>query len=359
MNLFTSSRLAALEQAQGSGHPYLSLLASQRGERLRARLSEIAGAAPSPLQDRWASAMDSTDMPRFFQGYCELTTAAFLIEAGWTVTGYGAPGPSLQIERTVQGKVETARVLVLAFIQPGRRAEDTQAISRLVRSLNRARTRNRFAVLVRKWHPHDFDPEPIRRAVDLWLRKVARGQWEGRAATFADEHVALEFILTDRTTRTGEGSVAFAMGPLDGFKTLEVVETRLVFELDAYQLKGDAEEPLIVSLATNGTWALSPGFLRGMLYGRPTWHQTNGAPHRQEMAFGDSDGPALFQDPIYSRVAAALVMDQQQGLGPCARAYLNPWSPQLAHPGIAGCATFAVDRWDAQTPVMRWFGASG
>ena len=216
-----------------------------------------------------------------------------------------------------------------------------------------------MAVLVRRWHPHDFDPEPIRRAVDLWLRKVARGQWEGRAATFEDDHIALEFILTDRTTRTGEGSVAFAMGPLDGFRTLEVVETRLVFELDAYQIKADAQAPLIISLATNGDWALSPGFLRGMLYGRPTWHRTNGVPHRQEMAFGIDTGPAIFRDPTYKKVAAAMIMDQQHGRGPCARAYLNPWSAPLRQQAIAACATFGVDRWEDQTPVMRWFGASG
>jgi hypothetical protein len=355
MDLFPTARLEALRKHQGSGHQYLQLLTSPEGARLRDRLSKIASQAPTALQQRWAEAVDSEDIRRFFQGYSELTTAAFLTEAGWRIVDHGAPGPSLLLERTIEDQPERSRVLVLAFIQPGRTSEETAAMDLLVRSLNRARARHRIAVLVRRWHPHPFDPEPIRRAVDLWLRKVARGQWEGRSAAYEDDHIALEFILTERTTRAGEGSVAFAMGPLDGFRTLEVVETRLVFELDAYRQKAESSEPLIVSLATNSDWALSPGFLRSMLYGCPTWHATNGLPQRQEMAFGKGPGPALFRDPVYSGVTAAIIMDQRSGRGPCARAYLNPWTAQPVRRSIAACATFGVDRWESDAPVMRWF----
>jgi len=359
MNLFPQSHLDTLKSQEGSGHEYLKLLTSPQGTRLRERLSQIASETDSALQERWQEAMTSNDIRRFFQGYSELTTAAFLAEAGWRILGHSTPGPSLLIERELDGTTQRARVLVLAFIQPGRTSDEAEAMSSLIRSLNRARARHRIAVLVRRWHPHEFQPEPIRRAVDLWLRKVARGQWEGRSAAYEDEHIALEFILTERTTRTGEGSVAFAMGPLDGFRTLEIVETRLVFELDAYHLKADGQEPLLISMATNGDWPLSPGFLRGLLYGRPSWHRTNGVPHRQEMAFDIHSGPALFHSPNYERLSAAIVMDQQGGRGPCARAYLNPWAEHPGQPGMAACATFGVDRWESEKPVMRWFGARG
>jgi len=356
MNLFPHERLKALRNHQGSGHQYLQLLSSPEGARLRDRLNDIASSADTKLKQRWTESMASADPRRFFQGYAEISTTAFLREAGWRLTGNESNGSEIRVERnTKDGTIQACRVLVLAFIQPGRTSHETEAMGQLIRSLNRARARHRIAVLVRRWHPHDFNPEPIRRAVDLWLRKVARGQWNGRSAACEDEHIDLEFILTDRTTRTGEGSVAFAMGPLDGFRTLEVVETRLVYELDACQIKGPADEPLIVSLATNADWALSPGFLRGLLYGRPQWHSTNGEPHRQEMAFAKDCSPSLFRDPIYNQISATLIMDQQNGLGPCARAYLNPWSAHPMTPGMAACATFGVDRWEDKTPVMRWF----
>ncbi len=357
MDLFPAARLDALRSHNGNGHHYLQLLASPEGAHLRDRLSQIAAAVDGPLQERWAEAIGSDDTPRFFQGFAELATTGFLTESGWRVVSHSAPGPSLLLERPSQdGTMRRARVLVLAFIQPGRTSEESRAMGRLIRLLNLAQSRHRIAVLVRRWHPHEFDPEPIRRAVDLWLRKVARGQWEGRSATFEDEHVALEFLLTERTTRAGEGSVAFAIGPLDGFRTLEIVETRLVYELDSYHLKAEGPEQLIISLATNADWALSPGFLRGMLYGRPVWHRTNST-HHHEMAFADGSGPALFRTDVYDQVGAAIVMDQQNGRGPCARAYLNPWAAQPMEPGLASCATFGVDRWEAKATVMRWFGA--
>ncbi len=359
MDLFPAARLETLRSHADKGHSYLQVLTSPSGARLRERLSSLADRVEAPLRERWTEAIGSDDTPRFFQGFAELTTMAFLAEAGWQVVDHGPPGPSLLVERQSEdGQPQRARVLVLAFIQPGRTSDETEAMGRLIRSINRARARHRIAVLVRRWHPHEFDPEPIRRAVDIWLRKVARGQWDGRIASFQDDHISLEFLLTDRSTRTGEGSVAFAMGPLDGFRTLEIVETRLVYELDAYQQRAEASEPLIISLATNADWALSPGFLRGMLYGRPSWHRTNGVPHRHEMAFAPGSGPALFRDAVYDQVTAAMIMDQQNGRGPCARAYLNPWSAQPMTPGLASCATFGVDRWEDQAPVMRWFGTA-
>jgi len=359
MNLFPDTRLEDLRQQHGNGQRYLQTLMSPTSQPLRDRLSEIASSAEESLQERWATAIQSDDNRRFFQGFSELSTVAFLTEAGWSVVDHTAPGPTLLIERTLDdGTTQRARVLVLAFLQSGRTPEEEEAMNRLLRAINRARARHQIAVLVRRWQPHSFDPDPVRRAIDIWLKDVANGRWKGRSATFEDDHISLEFVLTDLKVPTGRGCVAFAMGPLDGFRTLEIVETRLVYELDTYRQKSNAAEPLIVSLTTNSDWGMSPGFLRGLLYGRPSWHQTNGVPHRHEMAFSDGSGPALFQDPVYDLVCATMVMDQQRGRGPCARAYLNPWAAQPLTPGMAACATFGVDRWEEKAPVMRWFGAA-
>jgi hypothetical protein len=357
MNLFPTECMEALKTHQGSGHPYLQMLSSEAGGRLRKRLSDLASEVSPELQERWAEAICSQDIRRFFQGYAELTTAAFLAAGGWKIIDHGGPGPTLAIERSTEEGLRRARVLVLAFIQPGRTSGETESMALMIRSLNRSRSRHRIAVLVRRWHPHEFDPEPVRRAVDLWLRKVARGTWDGSTATYEDDHISLELTLTERTTRTGEGSVAFALGPLDGFHTLEVVESRLVLELETYQLKAPSSDPLIVSMATNAGWALSPGFVRSMLYGLPSWHSANGAAHRQEMGFADRTGHSIFQDPSYAGLSATMLMDHAAGSGPCARAYLNPWASKLARPGLARCATFGVDRWESGAPVMRWFGA--
>jgi hypothetical protein len=356
MDLFPADLLSEITEMDGAGHSFLKQLSDPSGLPIRERLCRVVDLAPPVLRDRWTDSLRSLDNRRFFQGFSEVTTAAFLQESGWTLTGIDDPGPCLTIERsTDDGGTRRARVMVLAFIQTGHHPLDTAAIERLVQVVDHTDAKSRIAILVRKWLPHDFDPLPIRRAIDMWLREVDHGRRDGRYASYDDENISLEFALTDTKVQARGGIVSFAIGPLDGFRTLEIVETRLIYELDAHRIKSHTHDPLIVCLATNTTWCLSPGFLRSLLYGRPTSHVINGVPYRQEFRFGPDVGPALFRDPVYNSVSATMVLEQHPDQGPCARTYLNPWAEQAFTASDTACAAFGVDRWEGDTPVMRWF----
>ena len=39
---------------------------------------------------------------------------------------------------------------------------------------NRADSDKRITILVHKWDPHAFDPEPVRRCVDIWLDAIRK-----------------------------------------------------------------------------------------------------------------------------------------------------------------------------------------
>lgn len=337
-------------------HAFLQHLISPKSVQIRSRLSAMVQAASPILRDRWTQSLRSPDIRRFFQGYSEVTAGAFLQQAGWTLTGLSDPGPCIRVERQREnGEIVQARLMVLAFLHSTQAALKGRALSRLVSLLDNAETASRISILVRKWKAHKFDPLPIRRAIEHWLGEVKKGNQKGRYAHFENEHISLEFCLTAKKHRTSGGTVIFAIGPLDGLRTIEIVESRLVYELDRQGFNSADPTPLITCLSTNSVWPLSPGFLRGFLYGRPTSHLINGLPHREEFGFGQDVGPALFRDPLYQCVGATMVLEQAPNRGPCARTYLNPWAMQALLPTDTACTAFGLDRWEKQTPVMRWY----
>jgi len=167
---------------------------SPDGERVRSWLEEEASRALPPLRQRWADALGSFDNRRFFQGYAEVVTAALITRSGWTLDGLEWPGPTLPV-RDPQGRAFDA--LVLAFVRQVRPLPDRIVLERLANAINRVGGRSRIVVCVRKWLPHDFDPEPVRRAIDLWLTDADRSSLNSRYATYDDEHTSLEFALTN------------------------------------------------------------------------------------------------------------------------------------------------------------------
>jgi len=354
MQLFSDALLNTLSNQGGADDSILTRMAGGPERNVLQHLNTLFDSAGEAVQDRWVESLRSTDNRRFFQGFGEAISAAFMARAGWNVVDICSPRPCV-ILRHPDGR--ELRIVTLAFLKTPPRLAELEAKKTLARVVNRADSDHRITILVRKWEPHDFDPEPVRRCVDIWIDALRKGDWKGRYATYEDDHIHLEFARTEEPAKPGEGAVSFLLAPTNGLHTMEVVETRLVYELDNILNKAPQDANILVSLVTNTVWGLPPGLVRSLFYGRPVWSVADGDPDNRKFGFQLSEDAALFQDPRYSPVSGVLVVDQPKGLGPCGRAYSNPWaSHPISSPDLA-CACFGQERaeMDNGYRVMRWY----
>ena len=354
MALFTDALLSDLRQLPGADHSFLKQLAQDDGAETRDWLDLSVERVGGAVADRWAEVLGSLDNRRFFQGYAEVATSELLTACGWRVNDLSWPGPSLSV-RDPAG--DPFHAVVLGFIKQSRPA-DRQAIERLSRSLDRVGSRARIMVLVRRWLPHDFDPEPVRRAIDMWLREVDRSGWEGRYAEYRDDHVNLEFALTGEQAREGQGVVAMALGPFDAHRTMEALEQRVVHELDAWRLSAWSDQPVVLSLVCDQAWDLPRGYLRELFYGKPLRQETRPDEPRYTATFGPEMTPSIFRDPLYRALSAVILVERQPGqTRPVARESLvNPWAERSLPVDALPGRVFAVHGREGDAPVMAWVG---
>ncbi len=353
MQLYTDSLLNDLAGQPDGQESMLRQMARGPERNVLEHLGQLFSQVASPVQDRWADSLRSTDNRRFFQGFGEAVSAAFLAKSGWSIVDLCAPRPCLLLKHQ-DGR--TMHMVTLAFLKHPPRLEDERARETLARVVNRADSDRRITILVHKWNPHPFDPEPVRRCVDVWLAAIKKGEWKGRYATYEDDHVKIEFALTDEPTLEGQGSVAFLLAPPNGLHALDVVESRLVYEIDNLVSMAPEGTSILVSMVTNTAWGLPPGLVRSLFYGRPIWSIADGHPENRKFAFTRGDDPALFHEDRYHPVSGVLVVDRPQQRGPCGRAYLNPWSSATLRASDINAPTFSTVRPEADKGlhVMRW-----
>ena len=352
MNLFDSTLLDDALRLKGADYCFFKQLAQDDGSLLRRQLEGIAAIAGAELTTRWREQLNSLNNRRFFQGFAEAMATHTLHRAGWVINALDWPGPLLCGQTPMDNDAE---VIVLSFIQQVRPSADVQSIARLVRTLNRVDARIRIGIYVQRWLPHDFDPEPVRRAVELWLRDVQRHGSTDRYAVYEDEHIALEFALTQERTKRGQSIVSFSIGPFSGQKTLERVERKIVKALDHHSATNRSEQPALLCCVTEQPWRVSPGWIREMLYGKPHWQrQVNGD---MELGYRDGLDPSLFRNPQYRSISAIMLIDRPVGVSANtrAKAYLNPWATHPFTPRHMDLMpTFSMRAREGREIVMGW-----
>jgi hypothetical protein len=353
MQLYSDNLLNDLANKSKAQDSILTQMASGPDRNVLEHLGQLFNEVASPVQDRWADSLRSTDNRRFFQGFGEAVSAAFLARAGWSIVDLCEPKPCL-VAQHPDGR--SLHLVTLAFLKQPQRHEDKVAQETLARVLNRTVSDRRITILVRKWNAHRFDPEPVRRCVDIWLTAIKKGEWQGRYATYEDDHIHLEFARTEEATKPGQGAVAFLIAPPNGQHTMDVVETRLVYELDNMISMAPTGTNILVSMVTNTAWGLPPGLVRSLFYGRPIWSIADGHRENRKFAFQFGDEPALFHEERYHPVSGMLLVDRPKGRGPCGRAYLNPWSSAQLGAADLAAATFGSSHSEFENGyrVMRW-----
>ncbi len=355
MPLWSERVVAGVETLPGADHSYLKQLCAPDGNDVRGWLAAMVARMPEPMALRARDLLNSVENCRFFQGFAEVAVVSMLARQGFEVRALRGAGPRLELAHA-DGRAFF--LSVLSFVHQTRPGGDDLTRQRLVEALSRVASRHRFVVLIRRWLPHDLDPEPVRRSLELWLAQVASGTWEGRYAAYEDDNVALEFCLTGERVRGSGSALSFALGPFVAHRAMEVLEPRVVTELDRYNAGADRALPLVVAAVSDQPWRINQGYLRDFLYGRPSLTaQENG---ESRFTFGGAGGPCAFRDPLYRRFAGLLLLDRDPArsheIG--ARALLNPWSDLKLTPDDMGVSTFA-QREGGAPGEMRWYVSGG
>lgn len=352
MTVFPERIVADLAQLPGAQHSFLKQICAPDGEQVRSALEATVSRLGPDVGDRATQLLTSLDNRRFFQGFAEVATLASLESAGWRATGLRTPGPRIDIARPGSPNLILS---TLAFLHQTRPGGDEENRRRLVEALSRVNGKHRFSVLIRRWLPHNFDPEPVRRAIEMWLSQVQAGAWSGRYAPYEDDHVSLEFCLTGEKVKGRASPVALTLGPFYAHRALAVLEPRAVQELDRHAASSSRDEPMVLACVSDQPWNITPGYLRDFLYGRAS--RTSTGAEGSEFEFDGSPSVCAFRDPLYNGVSAILLLDRAPARPTVVRAtaWLNPWASTPLDEDSLGVRAFApVPATSRSAPVMRW-----
>jgi hypothetical protein len=329
MRLFSDPFVEKIRAMPDECSSFLGELCSPSAERVRSLLDKALTSLRPELATGISARMSSLDNRRFFQGFAELATAQVLEQAGWDVQVGDGQHAALRVSRN--GGVPV-NVMVLAFIQPHDPQMDPATIERLRQALARVRSDLRFSVFVRRWLPTGFNPEPVRQAVDLWLQEVEAGRWEGHFAGYEDAGVSLEFSLSGERADESQSPVVMVLGPFLTGRSVQRLEHSLVRRLDRYRMSSFGNQPLLVATVANRPWALSRGYVREFLYGKPRWVATDKAAKVPWKACLSLErDPCVFKDEHYQTVAGLLMLERDplQAAGLQGRAYANPFAEHV------------------------------
>lgn len=354
--IFPDSLVAEVRRLPGARHSFLRQLCQPDADVTRIALRRAVQALPDPVRGRVSDLLHSVDNRRFFQGFAELASLITLISTGWTALELSWPGPVIAMKRP-DGR--RADLVALAFVRSVRPTGEAAAVARLQDTLERVASDLRFGVFVRKWLPHDFDPEPVRQAVQIWLREVAAGAWEGRYAAYEDDAVSLEFGLTGESRASEDDDlVAFCVGPFAAARTVGVLESVVVRELDRLRMGAHGAAPVVVSCVSDQPWDLSRGYVRELLYGKPRW-TTSATGGLWEAGLSAAREPCLFKDSLYKHVGGLMMLERPVGvpLAVSGRVYSNPFSQAAVGASDVGLAVLAQRRMDGSEPVIGWHEA--
>lgn len=353
--LYPPAVVRAVAQIPGASYSFLAQLCAPEGAEVRWRLGQALTELPEPVAAPVAERLCSLNNLRFFQGVAELAALHALLAARWTLAPRPVGGLPVMVPPGL-GPERGMRVLALGFVQGRRPALDDRTRRRLLEALDRVRSRRRFAVFLRAWLPPGFEPEPVRRAVELWLRQVEAGEWSGRHAAYDDEGVALEFSVVDERVRPGESPVASLAGPFVAASHVTHLGGALVRALAETDL-GHGTLPVLAFCVSDVPWGISPGYVRELFYGRARWiRKALGAETSWEVSFRPDQELAVFKDPALRRLVGVALLERniRDPLRFTGQSWWNPFAVATLPAGVSPTSVLAPVRWEEGAAVLRW-----
>jgi hypothetical protein len=326
-------------------------LPSPLAEELQPRVEALLAAFDADLSAPVADRIFAQERRRVCQGLAELAAMDLLSRSGWMLKGVAPAGGRLFANRPDGSDVE---VEVLAFLQ--REPVDPDSLSRLEAALQRVGSSRRYSVFVRRGLPTGFDPERVRRSVELWLKEVEAGRWPGRYASYEEGSIHFEFGLTGEVASEAGNPVALILGPFLGGRPRQMIEARVVRAMDR-RLQEGRLGPVVIFAVADGPWRMGSSYLREFLYGRPAWIRSASGDGPWEAALSDEREPSLFKEPLYANVSALVQLGGVVPGSPVLKGavHTNPYAKSPLTPGELKLKSLAVAREEMGCPVLRWW----
>lgn len=235
---------------------------------------------------------------------------------------------------------------VLAFASAEHAAGAPGDVDRLVGALDRTFGARRYVLHVRRALPSGYDPDPIARAVHLWLAAIDRGEWDGQHALYEDDEVALELTLTgDR--REGAPNRVLTVGPITALERLAGVDAQLMRQTVSFQEEA-ADLPVVCVLAASERWRMPRGYVEQLLYGTADFVCASGSDAPSYRAGFSPNGRSLYSDPACRNLTSLWWVEPAPGDDPFGFrcwSHDNPWTDHPDRvPAIDGRRFLVVER---------------
>jgi hypothetical protein len=309
----------------------------------------------------FADRLRSLDNDAFFQAFAEVAVHEILRYHDVRVVEFGGGGGSPM--RALSAADGTPFALGVVAYLPETQIRGSMSVYRhLVRELNQIHHHYYFSVYLKRWLPYDFDPRPIKRALEVWLDSLDDGSWHGKYAEYRDENIHLEFSILDKLNEDRRNLVRFRISPLRTPEVLDRVAECLNQLTEEAERSSFSELPLVAAVFSNEDWALPDSFLQDFLYGKSdytfAWTTHGGRSERLRAYRQNGAKYGAFVSPKYERVAAVLLVDKEWERDKVVfslRVLHNPWASKpldaKAFGDFAQCRV--VDR-DGDTAYMAW-----
>ena len=305
---------------------------------VRRRLEQVLSTLPSEVRDEVVDAL--TDPARNGQGRAALAGITVASSSGSRPVGVVAPG-CLRMEG---GGGDPWVLGVLAFQSAEHAAGDPGDVRRLTGALDRTFGSRQYVLHVRRALPSGFDPDPIARAVHLWLAAIDRGEWEGQHALYEDDEIALELTLTGER-REGAPNRVLTVGPITALERLAGVDARLVRQTVSFRDEA-ADLPVVCLLAASERWRMPRGYVEQLLYGTADFVCATGSDAPSYRAGFSPNGRSLFSDPACRNLTSLWWVEP--AAGPFEFRFWshdNPWTDHVDRvPAVDGRRFLVVER---------------
>ncbi len=291
-------------------------------------------------QDAYRERLFALDNPTFFQAFTELVLHEAMLNNSLKVLSYPIDDQEA-MSVALADNSGSFSIAVQSFIPEVQVRGSMRPFRRLLRELKEIEHRFMFSVYLKRWLPTNFDPRPIRRALEVWLNSLEDTNWEGKYAEYRDDHIHLEFSILDRLRQPQTDLVKFRITPLRTPNVLESLGAVLEDKAARVVAQTGDETPLVLAFFGNEEWDLPANYLEDFFYNKANfsfcWTTRGGRLERIKSYKANGRAAAVFARPSARAISAVVMVDKKWERDRAVfslRVYHNPWCSMPLPPEV-------------------------
>jgi len=332
--LFSDEFLASVEDLPAT-HPSFVAGLCRRSEpaiaSFREQIGTWFGNLREDAQPSYRERLFSLDNPTFFQAFTELVLHEIMMNNSMRVVSYPVDDAEAMAAAMPDGSGAFG-VAVQSFIPEVQVRGSMKPFRQLLRELKEIEHRFLFSVYLKRWLPFQFDPAPIRRALEVWLDSLEDTNWEGKYAEYRDDHIHLEFSILDRLRQPKKDLVKFRITPLRTPSVLDSLGRVIEAKVARVVAQMGEDTPLALALFGNEEWDLPGSYLEDFFYNKANnafYWSTRGGRHERLKSFrSNGRADAIFARPSCRSLSAVVLVDKKWERDRpvfSLRVFHNPW----------------------------------